>query len=134
MPVIERSAVVPLPLEETWEAIFGDRMQNWVRLSDAVVEVRDYRMRPDGTPEYVMVNRAGPMKMSHRSDYVAYDPPHRAAPSASSRAANRRCRRSSTRGRSHPQRIHGVIDVRLDEPDRITSAVGEISCDCERAR
>jgi hypothetical protein len=78
MPVIERSAVVPLPLEETWEAIFGDRMQNWVRLSDAVVEVRDYRMRPDGTPEYVMVNRAGPMKMSHRSDYVAYDPPHRA--------------------------------------------------------
>lgn len=78
MPVIERSAVVPLPLEETWEAFFGDQMQNWVRLSDVVVEVHDYRMRPDGTPEYVMVNRAGPMKISHRSDYVTYDPPHRA--------------------------------------------------------
>ena len=31
MPVIERSAVVPLPLEETWEAFFGEQMQNWVR-------------------------------------------------------------------------------------------------------
>ena len=78
MPVIERSAIVPLPLEETWEAFFGDQMQNWVRFSDAVVDVRDYRMRPDGTPEYVMANRAGPMKLSHRSDYVTYDPPHRA--------------------------------------------------------
>lgn len=78
MPIIERSAVVPLPLEETWEVFFGDQMQNWVRLSDAVVGVRDYHMRPDGTPEYVMMNRAGPMKMSHRSDYVIYDPPHRA--------------------------------------------------------
>ncbi|MDX1657855.1 MAG: SRPBCC family protein [Nitriliruptorales bacterium] len=78
MPVIERSAVVPLPPEDAWEAFFGDEMQNWVRLSDLVVEVREYELRPDGTPEYVMVNRAGPMKVSHRSDYVVYDPPRRA--------------------------------------------------------
>jgi hypothetical protein len=26
------------------------------------------------TPEYVMVNRLGPMRASHRSDYVVYDP------------------------------------------------------------
>jgi hypothetical protein len=78
MPIVERTALVPLPLEETWEAFFGEEMQNWVHLSDAVVEVRDYRMRADGTPEYVMVNAMGPMRASHRSDYVVYDPPHRA--------------------------------------------------------
>lgn len=78
MPTVERTAVVPLPLEEAWEAFFGDELQNWVRLSDVVVEVRDYRMRADGTPEYEMVNAMGPMRASHRSDYVVYDPPHRA--------------------------------------------------------
>ena len=78
MPIVERSAVVPLSLEDAWEAFFGDGMQNWVRLSDVVVEVRDYRMRADGTPEYVMVNAMGPMRASHRSDYVVYDPPRRA--------------------------------------------------------
>jgi hypothetical protein len=78
MPVMERSAVVPLDSDAAWEAFFGDQMQNWARLSDMVVEVRDYRMRPDGTPEYVMVNRAGPLKASHRSDYKLYDPPLRA--------------------------------------------------------
>lgn len=78
MGIVERSAVVPLPPEQAWDAFFGDQMQNWVRLSDSVVEVRDYQMREDGTPEYVMVNQAGPMKVSHRSDYVVYDPPHRA--------------------------------------------------------
>ena len=78
MPIIERSAVVPLSPEEAWEAFFGDDLQNWVRLSRSVVEVREYRMRQDGTPEYVMVNRMGPMRASHRSDYVLYDPPRRA--------------------------------------------------------
>jgi hypothetical protein len=76
---VERTAFVPLPLDETWEAFFGNDLQNWVSLSDIVVEVRDYRMRPDGTPEYVMVNRMGPMRASHRSDYVVYEPPHRSA-------------------------------------------------------
>lgn len=79
MPIVERSAIVPLPPEEAWEAFFGDELQNWVRLSPSVAEVRDYRMREDGTPEYVMVNQMGPMRASHRSDYVVYEPPHRAA-------------------------------------------------------
>lgn len=76
--IVERTAVVPLSPEETWEAFFGNEMQNWCDLSDVVVEIRDYQMRPDGTPEYVMVNRMGPMRASHRSDYVVFDPPHRA--------------------------------------------------------
>ncbi len=76
--IVERSALVQLPLVEAWEAFFGNEMQNWCELSDSVAEIRDYRMRPDGTPEYVMVNRMGPMRASHRSDYVVYDPPHRA--------------------------------------------------------
>jgi hypothetical protein len=76
---VERSAFVPLPLADAWEAFFGNDLQNWAELSDMVVEVRDYRMRPDGTPEYVMVNRMGPMRASHRSDYVVYEPPHRSA-------------------------------------------------------
>lgn len=78
MPTVERCAIVPLPLEETWEAFFGNDMQNWCELSDIVSEVRDFRFRDDGTPEYVMVNRMGPMRASHRSDYVFYEPPHRA--------------------------------------------------------
>ncbi len=53
-------------------------MQNWCAISDVVAEVRDYRMRDDGTPEYVMVNKMGPLRASHRSDYVVYEPPHRA--------------------------------------------------------
>lgn len=76
--IVERSAFVPLPPEEAWEAFFGNEMQNWCELSDMVAEIRGFRMRPDGTPEYVMVNRMGPMKPSHRSDYVVYEPPHRA--------------------------------------------------------
>lgn len=78
MPMVERSAIVPLALEEAWEAFFGNDMQNWYRLSDVVSEIRDFRFRDDGTPEYVMVNRMGPMRASHRSDYVVYEPPLRA--------------------------------------------------------
>ena len=78
MPVVQRSAVVPLDLEATWEAFFGEEMQRWVRLSDIVVEVRDFRIRPDGMPEYVMVNAMGPMRPSHRSVYVRYEPPRHA--------------------------------------------------------
>lgn len=76
--MLERSAVAPVSLEDAWEAFNGDEMQNLVRFSDSVAEVRDYRMRDDGTPEYVMVNQAGPMKVSHRSSYVVYEPPYRA--------------------------------------------------------
>lgn len=48
--IVERTAVVPLPMDETWEVFFGNEMQNWRELSDMVVEIRDYRMRADGTP------------------------------------------------------------------------------------
>ncbi len=78
MSVIERSAIVPLPLSETWELFNGNELQDLVELSDAVVEVKDYRMREDGTPEYVMVNQAGPRQVSHRSDFTVFEPPHRA--------------------------------------------------------
>ena len=57
MTVIERSAVVHLPLDETWEAFYGNQMQNWVELSDSVVEVRDYEVHDDGTPEYLVIHR-----------------------------------------------------------------------------
>lgn len=76
--IVERTALVPLPPEEAWEVFFGNEMQNWCELSDMIAEVRDFRMRPDGTPEYVMVNRMGPLRASHRSDYVVYEPPYRA--------------------------------------------------------
>lgn len=78
MPTIERSTTVSLGLEEAWEAFFGNQMQNWCELSDSVLEIRDFRWREDGTPEYVMVNRVGPLRASHRSDYLTYEPPHRA--------------------------------------------------------
>jgi hypothetical protein len=44
MAIVQRSAVVPLNLEATWEAFFGEEMQRWARLSDVVVEVRDYQL------------------------------------------------------------------------------------------
>ena len=76
MAVLEWKAIVPLPLAETWDALYGNGFQNTVALSDSVVEVRDFRMREAGTPEYLMVNRAGPMRVSHRSSYIEYEPPH----------------------------------------------------------
>lgn len=78
MTVVERRAIFPMDLEQTWDALYGNELQNWVALSDSVVAVRDYHLRPDGTPEYVMVNRSGPMRASHRSDYDVWQPPHRA--------------------------------------------------------
>lgn len=78
MPIVERHAIVPLGLEGAWEAFFGNELQNWCDLSDSVDEIRDFHLREDGTPEYVMVNRMGPFRPSHRSDYLVYEPPHRA--------------------------------------------------------
>lgn len=77
MYVMERSTVIPLSLEDAWELFNGNELRDLVEVSEAIVEVRDYRMRDDGTPEYVMVNKAGPMKFSHRSDYIEYERPHR---------------------------------------------------------
>lgn len=59
------------------EALFCNELRNWSELSDIVVEVRDYRMREDGTPGYVMVNKMEPLKTSHRSDDEVYEPSHR---------------------------------------------------------
>lgn len=78
MPIVERSTIVPLGLDEAWEAFFGNQMQNWLQLSDSVDDIRDFRWRKDGTPEYVMINRMGPFRPSHQSDYLVYEPPHRA--------------------------------------------------------
>lgn len=78
MPIFERSTIVPLGLHEAWEAFFGNQMQNWRRLSDSVDETRDFRWREDGAPEYVMINRMGPFRPSHPSDYPVCEPPHRA--------------------------------------------------------
>lgn len=75
MTLIERSAVVHLSPNETWEAFYGNQMQNWVELSDSTVEVRDYEVHDDGTPEYVIVDHAGPLRLRHRSVYRLYDPP-----------------------------------------------------------
>ena len=47
---IEASAVVPMGQEETWELLEGDQMRRAVELSDAIVAIEDYRMRPNGTP------------------------------------------------------------------------------------
>ena len=33
MPTVQRSAIVPLELEATWDAFFGDDMQRWARTS-----------------------------------------------------------------------------------------------------
>lgn len=78
MPIVERNVIVPLGLEEAWEALFGNEMQNWCELSDIAAEIRDFRWREDGTPTYVMVNRVGLLRASHGSDYGVYEPHHRA--------------------------------------------------------
>ncbi len=35
-------------------------------------------MAGNGTPTYVILNRMGTLRASHGSDYVVYEPPHRA--------------------------------------------------------
>ena len=72
----DRNRAVPPSLGETWETLFENEMQNWVRLSPMADEVSSYRLREDGTPEYVMVNRMGLIRASHRSEYLVYQPRH----------------------------------------------------------
>ncbi len=45
IPIVERSVIVPLGLQEAGEAFFGNEMQNWCGLSDIVVEIRDFQWR-----------------------------------------------------------------------------------------
>ena len=72
---IETSAVVPTGREETWDLLEGDRMRRAVELSDAIVAIEDYQMRPDGTPRYVHVGKMGPAKMRFTADYSVLEPP-----------------------------------------------------------
>lgn len=68
---------MPLSLEETWEVFNGNELQQLIELAEAFLEVRDYRMREEGTPEYGSVIQPGPRKLSFRSDYSVYEPPPR---------------------------------------------------------
>ena len=72
---IEASAVVPMGQEETWELLEGDRVRRVPELSDSIVAIEDYRMRPDGTPRYVHVGKMGPAKMRFTADYSVLEPP-----------------------------------------------------------
>ena len=74
---IEASAVVPMGQEETWDLLEGDQMRRAVELSDAIVAIEAYEMRPDGTPRYVHVGRMGPGKVRFTADYSVYDRPRR---------------------------------------------------------
>jgi hypothetical protein len=78
MKVVEASAVIPQGPYETWELFFGDQMRWAVELSESVVAVEDYQVRPDGTPRYRMVSKLGPVTMRFTSDYSVYEPPYRA--------------------------------------------------------
>lgn len=78
MPTMQFSVHVPLGRARVWHYLFGDQMRHVPEIARSVVEIRDYRMRPDGTPEYTMVHRNGPMRFSERSDYYVFEPPHRA--------------------------------------------------------
>ncbi len=50
MPIVGRSVIVPLGLQEAWEAFFGTEMQNWCELSDIGVEIRDFQWRETAHP------------------------------------------------------------------------------------
>ncbi len=74
---IEASAVVPMGREEAWDLLWGDRMRRAVELSDSIVAIEDYQMRPDGSPRYVHVGKMGPAKMRFTADYSVFEPPRR---------------------------------------------------------
>lgn len=63
--------------EETWDLLEGDQMRRAVELSDAIVAIEGYRMRPDGTPRYVHVGRMGPGRVRFTADYSVFERPRR---------------------------------------------------------
>jgi uncharacterized protein YndB with AHSA1/START domain len=75
--VVEASAIVQLSPQQTWELLEGDEMRRVPELSDSIVAIEDYEMRPDGTPRYVHVGKMGPAKMRFTADYSVFEPPHR---------------------------------------------------------
>ncbi|MGW2665658.1 SRPBCC family protein [Nocardia tengchongensis] len=72
---IKGDALFPLGQEQTWDLVFGDKMQRLVELSDAIAAVENYEMRADGTPRYVMVTRVGLATIRSTSDYTTYEKP-----------------------------------------------------------
>ena len=75
--IVEASAIVQLSPQQTWELLEGDQMRRLVELSDSIVAIEDYQMRPDGTPRYVHVGKMGPAKISFTADYSVFEPPRR---------------------------------------------------------
>ncbi len=74
---IEASAVVPMAQKETRDLLEGDQMRRAVELSDAIVAIEGYEMRPDGTPRYVHVGRMGPGEVRFTADYSVFERPRR---------------------------------------------------------
>lgn len=75
--IIHSDALFRLGPEQTWDLVFGDRLQRFVEMSPSIVAVEDYEMRADGTPRYTMAFRVGPITIRSISDYAVYDRPHR---------------------------------------------------------
>jgi hypothetical protein len=69
--------VLPLPIHECWEFVFGNQGRDAVEASRMVAALEDYAMRPDGTPQYTMVMKVGRLTLKSVSDYTVFDPPHR---------------------------------------------------------
>ena len=72
----EASVVIPLSPEETWDLVYSD-MQQAVELVPDIVSVEDYQIRADGTPQYRMVRKAGPLTLSFMADYSVFERPYR---------------------------------------------------------
>ncbi len=77
MRSIEVSAHVPLPPEAAWDFMFGDKLRHLAAASKMVAGIEGYELRPDGTPRYTMVLKAGPLRVRSVSDYYVYERPRR---------------------------------------------------------
>ncbi len=74
---IEASAIVQLSPQQACDLLEGDQMRRVPELSDSIVAIEDYEMRPGGTPRYVHVGKMGPAKMRFTADYSVFEPPRR---------------------------------------------------------
>ncbi|MCK8672260.1 hypothetical protein M1M07_14240 [Rhodococcus sp. HM1] len=75
--IIHADALFRLGPEQTWDLVFGNRLQRFVELSPSIVAVEDYEMRANGTPRYTIAFRVGPITIRRISDYSVYDRPNR---------------------------------------------------------
>ncbi|WP_258805135.1 hypothetical protein [Pseudarthrobacter sp. NS4] len=76
MKPINVSAHFRQPPDPVWDFIFGDRLRQAVAAS-RLLEIEGYELRPDGTPRYTMVMKAGPLRIRSVSDYFVYDRPRK---------------------------------------------------------